>query len=143
MTSTAPKPTFEREHTLYVEVLGKGGLWGAGYDVSLFRWLGVGATVSFSSTDGERVYSLSPYLTAYPLMGEHHRWFVHAGPQLFRVSTPSPVPEWSGTVSSGIGGEVSSGYEYRGRVVVRAYAMGAVGRNGATPWLGASLGWAL
>jgi hypothetical protein len=41
-----------------------------------------------------------------------------------------------------INGELSSGYEYRSRVLLRVYAMGAIGDR-FVPWVGASIGWTL
>lgn len=132
-----------RRHAAYLEILGKGGLWGVGYDYQARDWLGFGAVASFYVLDGQRVSSLSPYVALHPLGRGRHRWFVHAGPQLVRVSTPSPVPEWAGTSTTGVGAELCTGYEYRGRVLWRVFVMGAVGSGGATPWLGASIGWTL
>ncbi len=134
----APTP---RRHAVYLEVFGRGGLWGVGYDYQVNRWFGAGATASFSVLDNQRVAALSPYLALYPLGHGHHRAFLHLGPQLFHVATPSPVPEWNGTSSNGVGAALSAGYEYRNHVLVRVYAMGEAGRGGTAPWLGASLGW--
>jgi hypothetical protein len=138
--ATAPAA---RRVAIYGEALGKGGPWGIGVDVSLGRRLGIGAVGSFVPLDGQRLLVLSPYLSVYPLGGARHRWFVDAGPQLINLATPSPVPEWKGTSSTGLGGEVSSGYEYRGRVFVRAYGMAVIGKHGPAPWLGLSMGWSL
>jgi hypothetical protein len=133
-----------RPHALYLEVLGKGGLWGLGYDYTLHPRVAVGATASFYVLDAEQVFSLSPYLQAYLLgVSRHHRWFVQVGPQLAHLYTPSPVPEWPGTSATGIGGVLCSGYEYRARILVRVYAMGTVGKGGYAPWMGISLGWTL
>lgn len=131
----------ERPHAVYLELLGKGGLWGFGYDYRVNGWLGAGLTGSFSVVDGQRVLGLSPYLAAYPLGSGRHRGFLHLGPQLFHVSTPSPVPEWTGTSSTGLGAEASAGYEYRDGILVRVYAMAAAGKDGVAPWLGVSIGW--
>jgi hypothetical protein len=139
---TRPPPAPAR-HAIYLDALGKGGLWAVGYDYQLGPWLGGGAALSFVVLDGQRVTSVSPYLAIHPLGRDRHRWFVHAGPQLVHVATPSPVPEWSGDSSTGLGAEVSSGYEYRRGLLVRLYGMVAVGRGGAAPWLGASVGWTL
>jgi hypothetical protein len=130
-------------HAAYVELLGKGGLWGVGYDFQFHTRVAIGATASFYILNGEEVYSFSPYLTAYVLGTGHHRWFVQGGPQLAYVYTPSPVPEWDGTSASGIGGELSSGYEFRSSVLVRVFAMGTAGQGGYAPWFGVSLGWTL
>ncbi|MBL9019190.1 MAG: hypothetical protein JNL83_33685, partial [Myxococcales bacterium] len=58
-------------------------------------------------------------------------------------STPSPVPEWMGTSSTGVGTQLSAGFEHRSRAVLRVFVMGTIGRGGAAPWLGVDLGWAL
>ena len=142
-TATASAAVAPRAHSIYVELLGKGGLWGLGYDYQFHPRLAAGATASFFILDGERVLSLSPYLVGYLLGTGHHRWFAQIGPQLSYVYTPSPVPEWPGTSTGGIGAELSSGYEYRSRVLVRVFGMGIVGRGGYAPWFGVSLGWTL
>ena len=86
----------EPRHAAYVEVLGKGGLWGLGYDFLLARRVAVGAVGSYYVLGGNRFTTVSPYLAGYPVRGAHHGWFVHGGPQIVRRTTPSPVPEWSG-----------------------------------------------
>lgn len=136
--ATAPAPRPHR-HAVYVELFGKGGLWGAGYDYLIRPRIAIGGTASYYAIDGEHVVSLSPYAAIYPI-GRRHRWFVQLGPQLVHLARPSPVPEWPGTSSTGVGAELSSGYELRSRVLFRAFAMGTVGKGGAAPWLGLSLG---
>jgi hypothetical protein len=139
---TTPAPRTHR-HALYVEVLGKGGPYGVGYDRQLRGWIGIGAVASFVALDGQRMYSITPYVSLYPVGRGRHRWFVDAGTQLTRLATPSPVPEWDGESETGIGGEVSTGYEYRGPVFVRAFGMAVVGKNGFSPWAGLSVGFTL
>lgn len=131
-----------QRHTVYVELLGKGGLWGLGYDLLVHPKVAAGATASFLAHDDERQLSLTPYIAVYPV-GVRHRWFVEAGPQLVHLTRMSPVPEWPGQQDTGIGAEVGSGYELRTRLVFRAFGMIAVGKQGAVPWLGLSLGVAL
>lgn len=133
----------ERRHAVFVEAFGRGGVWGLGYGLQLGRRFGVGAVVSASPHDGQRLLSFAPYVTAYPLGGWRHRMFVDAGPQLVHLSTPSPVPEWDGTSSTGVGGHLAAGYELRTRVLVRAFAMVVIGDDGAAPWFGFDLGWTL
>jgi hypothetical protein len=133
--------TAEPAHAVYAELLGKGGLWGLGYDYRLRRRITVGVVASAYSLDGQRVVSLSPYLGASIARGGPHSWFLDAGPQAVYTWTPSPIPEWDGDSAAGIGAGVSSGYEYRARILVRLFAQGVVGRGGATPWLGAGVGW--
>jgi len=137
-TRTAP-----RRHAIYLEALGKGGVWGLGYALALRPRLAVGLVASFTALDGQHMTALAPSLTVYPLRTVRHRWFVDAGPQLVHLVTPSPVPEWSGTSSTGVGGQLSTGYEYRRGVLVRTFAMLVVGRGGVAPWLGVDLGWTL
>ena len=131
----------EPRHALYAELLGKGGLWGVGYDIALSPRFAAGAALSIYRLGDQEVHSLSPYLAWYPLRGEHHGWFLHGGPQLVRVITRSPVPEWDGDRASGVGAEVSTGWEYRRGVLVRVYGLVAAGKGGVGPWLGASVGW--
>ena len=136
--ATAERP----RQAAYVELFGKGGLGGVGYDIELHDRLGVGGAASFYVLDDERILSLSPYLTTWILGDDHHRWFVHAGPQIVRVTVRSPVPEWPGATQTGVGFEMSSGWEFRCRAVVRVFGMFTAGKGGWGPWLGVSLGWA-
>ncbi len=128
---------------IFVEVLGRGGLWGLGVRRDLHRRIALGAVGSFTILDGQRVASLSPFVTAYLAGTRRHRWFAEVGPQLVHVATPSPVPEWSGASETGVGAQLATGYERRGRLVVRAFAMAAAGKAGLAPWLGVDLGWSL
>lgn len=131
----------EPAHTAYVELFGKGGLYGAGYDYAVHPRLAVGATTSLGFGGGQRTFTIAPYAAVYPARAGAHGWFVHAGPALAHVSTPSPVPEWSGDRRTGLGAHAASGYEYRGRrLVVRSFVMATAGRGGLSPWAGASLG---
>jgi hypothetical protein len=136
----APVATTTSRHSIYVEGLGKGGLWGLGYGYQFSKRWAIGAVVSAWMLDGQRVYTASPFVTLYPLGTRRHRLFVDAGPQVVRVSTPSPVPEWMGTSSTGVGGQVSLGYERRGPLLVRVFAMGVAGEKGIAPWIGVDMG---
>lgn len=139
-TATKAKASTERKHAVYLELLGKGGLWGAGYDYAIHRKIAIGGLASFYVADGERVFSFSPYASLYVLGGKRHRWFVQGGPTVVHLQRPSPVPEWPGMSTTGVGAELSSGYELRTRVLFRAFAMGTYGKGGAAPWLGLSIG---
>jgi hypothetical protein len=132
----------EPRHTVSVEALGKGGLWGLGYDYQLRHRIGVGAVGSYYQLAGDHYLTFSPYLSAYPIRGKHAGWFAQLGPQLLHHATPSPVPEWQGMSTTTVAGELSTGFEYRAHVVVRVYAMVSVGDQVA-PWAGASIGWTL
>src|SRR5882672_1445314 len=89
---TAPEsadPARQHEHLLYLEFLGKGGLWGAGYEYRRGRW-SVGGVLSYYRLDGDRFTNVSPYVGFDPALGGRVKWFVHLGPQLLRRMTPSP-----------------------------------------------------
>lgn len=140
---TATAKAEARPNAIYVEGLGKGGVWGVGYERHLARWLGVGGVASFTMLDGQRMYSLTPYVLVYPARSGAHGLFVDGGANIVRIDTPSPVPEWDGMTESGIGGEVSAGYEYRGKLLFRIYAQMVAGKKGVSPWGGVSIGWTL
>ncbi len=140
ITVTQPPPDRGRRHAIYLEALGKGGIWGLGYEHQLGKRLALGGVASFSMLGGQRIYSLSPYLLTYVTHGRVHGWFVDAGAQLVRIATPSPVPEWPGSIENGIGAEVSSGYEYRDHFLFRIYGQAVVGKHGLAPWLGMAIG---
>ncbi|MBS1119791.1 MAG: hypothetical protein H6Q90_2019 [Deltaproteobacteria bacterium] len=139
-TGSPTTPPSQLRHALYLEFLGKGGLWGLGYSYQLRPRLALGVVASLSAFDRQRMWSASPSVTVYPLGTRRHRAFLDLGPQLVHVSTPSPVPEWMGTSSTGIGAQLSTGYEHHGRVLVRAFVMGVVGKGGIAPWAGADMG---
>jgi len=141
--SSAELVASPRRHEFYVEALGKGGLWGIGYAYHLRPWLALGAVGSYSVVDGQRLTMISPYAELYPVRRGHHGWFVDVGPQIAHLATPSPVPEWSGTSDTGLGAELSTGYEYRSRLLIRVFGMVAAGKKGVVPWLGLDLGWTL
>jgi len=130
----------DRPHAVYVELLGKGGLWGLGYDWQPTPRVAIGAVASFYQLDGDRFTTLAPYVAVYPLLHGRHRAFVQGGPDVVRRATPSPGPEWQGMATTAYSGEVSVGYEYRTAVLVRAYAIVGIGERVA-PSIGASLGW--
>ena len=139
--SSLPAPS-RRQHLVYLDLFGKGGLWGVGYEWRHGRFV-AGAAASFYVLSGDRYTTLAPYVGATPIAGERDAWFVHIGPQLVRHTTISPGPEWPGMTTTGYAVEASTGYEHRfGPVAARGYVMFAVGER-AVPWFGASLGWAL
>lgn len=135
-------PEAPADHAIYVDVLGKAGLWGVGYDWQPRRRWAIGAAASYYSFDGDRVTTLAPYLAGYPIARGRHRGFVQLGPSLVRRTTPSPVPDWDGMTTTRVGAALCAGYEYRNGVLVRVYAMASQGEH-LVPWLGASLGWTL
>ncbi len=136
------RATREPSQAIYAELFGKGGLWGLGYERRLGSHLSIGAVASFYSLDGQRVLSFSPYLGVRIARSGPHSWFADLGPNVVHTWTPSPVPEWDGDSATGVGGGLSSGYEYRARISLRVFAHGAFGKGGVLPWLGGGVGWA-
>lgn len=130
----------DNEHTVYVEAFGRGGLGGVGYDYQLSERWSIGATLSGYQIYGQKVLSAAPYLGFYVLHGEHHSWFTQLGPQLSRVSAKSPTPSWDGVSRTGLGAQLSTGWEYRNRLVIRTFATLTVGKGGLAPWAGTSIG---
>ncbi|MGH2899412.1 MAG: hypothetical protein ACRDMZ_12110, partial [Solirubrobacteraceae bacterium] len=110
-------------HAIYIDLLGRAGLWGVGYDYRPRRWLAVGAAASYYAFDGDRFTTVAPYASLYPLVRGPHAAFVQLGPSFVRRTTPSPVPEWNGMTTTQIGAELCAGYEYRRGLLLRAYAM--------------------
>ncbi|MCE9575011.1 MAG: hypothetical protein K8W52_17810 [Deltaproteobacteria bacterium] len=136
----APARADEVRHVVYAEAFGKAGAYGLGYEVDLTRGLGAGAAASFVPVDGERVTTIAPYLHLAPLRAGRHALIVQLGPVWTRIAVPSPVPEWDGLATQRTGGEVTAGWERRGRVLVRVTGTVAFGAGGVVPWLGAAIG---
>lgn len=132
----------ERAHSVYAELFGKAGLWGLGFDRRISRRITLGAVGSVYGHDGQRYFALSPYLGFYLVQRSRHAWFADAGPLFVHSWASSPIPEWSGDSSTGVGAEVASGYEYRGELLVRFFVQAVIGKGGVLPWAGLGVGWA-
>ena len=138
--SARAEPEVEHGNAVYVEGLGKGGLWGVGIDHYFHpRWR-VGLVGGGGSFEDQRYLTLTPYVALDIVRGGHNAWYVDGGPQLARAWNMSPVPEWSGSSSTGIGGTVSTGYEFRSRLLVRVFFLAAFGKGGLLPWVGVDVG---
>lgn len=136
----APSQRQEHPHVFYGELLGKNGLYSIGYDYAFADRFAAGAGFSYSVVDGERILSLSPYLSWYPVAGRSSALLLQTGLQFAHVSVPSEVPGWAGATSTGIGGQVSAGYELRHGIAFRFLLSGIVGKGGIRPWFGLELG---
>lgn len=140
----AAAPSVPGRHAVYLEGLGKGGLYGLGYDYHVHPRVAFGGVVSYYELRGEHVFAAAPYVGVNLIGVQRHRWFAHFGPLFMLLYTPSPVAawEWAGRSESGVAVELSTGYEYRNRILLRVALMGTAGKGGVAPWLGISLGWA-
>ena len=129
------------KHGVYVELFGKSGVYGFGYELELLSKFQLGVVGSAYFIDNERLTTLSPYMGINLLGEKRHRWFLHGGPTLVHRKISSPVPEWSGLSTTNLSGQISSGYEYRlNRMFFRGYLMAVVGEGGFSPWFGLSAG---
>lgn len=140
--SLEPSATAARHHAIYLELGGRAGLWGVGYDWQPHPRFAVGAAASYYSFDGDHITTFAPYASAYLLERGHHRAFLQLGPTVSRRTTPSPVPEWNGLTTTKLSAEAGGGYEYRNGVLARFYVMASKGDH-LVPWVGASIGWTL
>lgn len=127
---------------VYVEALGKAGLYGVGYERAITPRLALGGVASYVRLHGQHVATAAPYLHATLLRGRRHALFGELGLVLAHSRIVSPVDGWDGMAETGSGGVAALGWERRGRrVVVRAQGSVLAGEGGATPWLGLALGW--
>lgn len=136
----APEPAPGR-NLVYVEALGKAGLYGVGYERALTPRLSLGAAGSFAVVRDQQVLTVSPYVHGTLVQGRRHALFTELGATFVRSHVPSPVDDWDGMTDSGGGGFASLGWERAGRhLVVRTSASVVVGEGGVAPWLGVALG---
>lgn len=130
----------ERRHLVYGELLGKLGLYSLGYEYQLTDWLSVGGAGSFWLASYRRVMAGTLYLGVGTAIRGKHRWFAQVGPEIIRESEPA-VPGFGGLARTGIGAQLSAGYEYRGeRWLFRGHGTVTAGKGGVAPWLGAAVG---
>jgi hypothetical protein len=128
-------------HLVYVELLGKGGLYGVGYEYAIAPWLGFGGAASFAQVRGEQTFTVSPYLHLTALASGRHALFGEVGAILAHARVPSPVMGWDGASDTGGGGFAALGWEYRRRhVVLRTSAAIVAGEGGVAPMLGFAIG---
>lgn len=129
-----------RPNVIYAEIMGKGGLYGIGYDRSILPWLGVGAAFSYYDLFGARAMFICPYLNLYPIAGVKNALLVQAGPEIIYAWASTGMINWAGDSAMGVGGQLSAGYEYRGGFVFRLLFTTFFGAGGALPWGGMSFG---
>ena len=91
------------KHLFYAEALGKGGLYGLGYEYSVTPWLGVGGALSYSNIRDEQTFTASPYVHLTMLQGTRNALFTEAGAILAHSRMPSPVMNWDGASDTGGG----------------------------------------
>ena len=131
----------EPANLVYVELLGKGGPYGLGFERTITGRLALGAVVSYAVIRDQHLATAAPYLHATIGRRGRHALFGELGAVLVHSRIPSPVPGWDGMSDTGGGGVVTLGYELAARrVVLRAYLAGMAGEGGVAPWLGVAFG---
>jgi hypothetical protein len=128
-------------HLVYVELLGKAGAYGVGYEYTVMPWLAFGAAGSYAVLGDQHITTGAPYVHATLLGHASHRLFGELGAIVAHSHVPSPVSDWTGMTSTGTAGFASLGYEHAGkRVVVRASGSVVAGDGGLGPMVGLSIG---
>lgn len=139
--ATATATTIEAPANLiYVELLGKAGAYGLGYERRITDRLSLGAAGSYADVRAQQITTVSPYLHAR-LLGRRNQLFSELGAVFVHTHIPSPVPEWDGMSDSGGGGFAALGWQRDWKhVVLRAHGSVMVGEGRATPWGGVAIG---
>ncbi len=140
VTATAGATSSEPSNLVYVELLGKAGAYGVGYERRITDRLSLGIAGSYADLRGQQVSTATPYVHAR-LLGRRHTLFTELGAIFVYTRIPSPVAEWDGMSDSGGGGFAALGWQHDWKhVLVRASASVLVGEGRATPWLGVAIG---
>lgn len=139
--SASQAPPRGSRHLVYGELLGKGGLYGVGYELAITPRLAIGAAGSFAVVREQQLLTVAPYVHATLVRGDHDALFTELGPVLVHSHIPSPVDDWDGMSDTGGGGFVSLGWERAWRhLVVRTSGSVVAGEGGVSPWLGFAIG---
>lgn len=128
-------------HLIYVELLGKAGAYGVGYEYTLMPWLAFGAAASYAVVGDQHITTGAPYVHVTLLGHARNRMFGELGAIIAHSHIPSPVSDWTGMTSTGTAGFASLGYEHtRTHVVLRASGSIVAGDGGVGPMVGLSIG---
>lgn len=140
---TGPSSSWvERPGAIVLELFGKGGLYSVGYDYAIRRWVGAGGAFSYLRLDGQELISLHPYVNLYPVAGAHSALLLQVGAQIAHAFIPADRElGWAGASATDLSAQLSVGYEYRARLLLRVLFTSTIGKNGYSPWGGLSLGW--
>jgi hypothetical protein len=130
------------KNLVYVEALGKGGLYGIGYERTLTSRLSLGIAGSFAVVRDQQLTTVSPYVHGTLIRGTRNALFTELGAAFVHSRLASPVDDWDGMSDSGAGGFASLGWERAGEhVIVRTSASVVAGEGGLAPWLGVAIGY--
>lgn len=141
VTETAPVGGSPQKHLVYVEALGKGGIYGVGFERAITPRLALGVVASYSRIRGQDFATGAPYLHATLLRRGRNALFGELGAVLTHSRIISPVMSWDGASDTGGGGVAGLGWERTTRrVIVRAQGSILAGEGGVAPWAGIAIG---
>ena len=128
-----------RPSGIYGEILGKGLIYGVGYDYAITERVALGAAFSYL----DPATFICPYVTVYPVGGWRSALLLQAGLQLVYLSGKlnDMLEEllWD-EEGMDVGGQVSIGYEFRSGFLFRAALIGMFNKKGLIPWPGLTFG---
>jgi hypothetical protein len=137
--TTEPEPV--GRHLFYVELLGKGGAYGLGYELSISPRFSIGTALSYAVIRDQQIMTVAPYVHATALRFGNNALFGELGATFVHSHIPSPVPDWDGMSESGAGGFASIGWERAWRhLALRASGSVVAGEGGLAPWVGVAIG---
>lgn len=124
---------------IYGELLGKGLLYGVGFDINFNKWIGVGGCFSYYKLFDLQAGIVAPYVNFYPVGGIKHSMIIQGGAEIVFASDTS---EEFGAWGSGVGavGLVGMGWEFRYGFMIRIMMNGFFSQYGFLPWPGITLG---
>ncbi len=140
VSASASEPEEPAANTVYVELLGKAGPYGLGYERRITDRLWLGVAASYANVRDQQIATAASYVHAR-LAGNRNALFTELGAVFVHTRIPSPVPEWDGMSDSAGGGFASLGWQRSWKyLLVRAYGSLMIGEGGVTPWGGVAIG---
>ena len=139
--SVSSAPAADPTQLVYVEVLGKAGAYGVGYEHVIAPRIALGVEGSYTRLRGQDLAAAVPYVHVTPLRRGANALFGELGVALGYSKLESAVPRWMGSTSSSIGGVAAVGYERSWKhVVLRGAVSLLAGKGGMAPWAGLAIG---
>ena len=131
-----------RPNAVYVELLGRGFIYGVGYDHTLFKWLGLGGSFSYFKLGEVSTVFINPYANFYPVGGQRNSLLMQLGTSFayFGHRHDFFMPVWDQDEGFDFSASIGIGYEYRRAFLFRVMLYGLFSEEGIYPWLGFTFG---
>ncbi len=131
-----------RPNAVFVELLGKGFIYGVGYDHAIFKWLGVGGSFSYFKLGDVSTVFFNPYTNFYPVGGQRSSLLMQLGASFayFGHRHDYFLGVWDEDEGFDFSGTFGIGYEYRRAFLFRVMLYGLFSEEGVYPWLGLTFG---